>query len=193
MRRARSFWALFLLVVLLVGCGPSEPLIEKPAAEMNLTEADLGGEYTLQEEQGYTELTADMEPAVAAEVSDAHMRLFVSNKESAVVMGIVINIKSVSKARGNLSSLVDGFKEGLTESLTDVSYEEVEAPAMGDETIISKAAVSDPMLGGGEMHIYMVGVRKANVILVAATFGSEEISNEDAVRTLAQKMLDKAQ
>ena len=193
MRRIRWIGLFLLLAVLLAGCGPGEPPIEKPAAEMNLTAADVGADFYLDEEEGFDQITADMEPEVVREATDANMRLFSAETELALIMGIVVNMKDVSTAKKNMRGLVEGFETGLTEAIADVSYEELSAPEMGDDAVLSRAVLKDPAFGEEEMYVYMLGVRKANVLLMVATFGPEALSNEATVRDLVQKMLAKTE
>jgi hypothetical protein len=176
-----------VLIMLLAACGGGD-LVETASADLNLSAADLGGGYSLSDEQGYDEVTAGMDAAEADDATDASLRMFSTPDGMGIVMGIVINFTSVSTAKTNMRDVLDGFEEGLTEGISGVTVEELDAPNLGEDAVLSKATITDDSLGGMTFNVYLVGFRHLNVISVAAVFGLEDFATEDLVMELGEKL-----
>jgi len=175
MKHTRLLVGLLVVCVLAsaVGCGSSEPIIETPAAEMNLTTDDLGPNWSLDQEQDRDELLADA-PAYAM---DANLRAFVSLDPFGVITSLVFTTKSVVSARSEMQGeFIQDLLDSIEEATADTSFEETEPPAIGDEAV-SLGGSAD--LSGMEMNVYTLIFRKDNVIVMLFLVGPGDFANKD--------------
>ena len=174
------------LLLSTIACGSSEPTIETPAGEMNLTAADLGPEWSLVGEQGLDEMQ-DMNQA--PHIQDANMRMLGADTITGFVMSIVFSTKTVASAEGEMKgSTVQGFAESIQEQVPGATIETMEPPDVGDEATM--VGGSHPELG---LNIYMLAFRKANVIALFSLIGSADSITEETVADYTQKLEAKMQ
>jgi hypothetical protein len=180
--------AVLVLLVSVLACGGSgtqAAIIETKAAEMNFTAADLGGDWSLQEDQGVDEIQDISEE----DVLDANMRMFASNELSGMVMSIVFTTDSVAKAKQEMKGdFVGDMRDGLQADLPDLIFETLDPPDVGEEAA---------MVGGNyadlSMNVYMLVFRKANVIVMFIVMGTEDVVTQDLAVDYAQTIEVKIQ
>ena len=175
------------LALLLAACGGGkEPIIEKPAGEINLTIQDLDDGWTLVEEQ------EDLK-AVGLNPSgyrDANIRFFQGDNPAIQVMGMVATAKSVEDAVKELgkTDILGDMAESMLKQLPEMRFEPIEAPPVGDE--------QDMVHGVYEsfgLHLYVLVFRKANMISMVMLMGPDDIANLDAVTRYAQTIAARAE
>jgi hypothetical protein len=167
------------------GSGTQAPIIETKAAEMNFTAADLGGDWSLQADQGVDQIQDISEE----DVLDANMRMFASNELEGMVMSFVFTTESVAAAKQEMKGhSIDDMKDDLQADLPDLTIETLDPPDVGEEA---------GMVGGNyadlEMNVYMLVFRKANVIVMFTVIGAEDEVTEDLAADYAQKIEAKIQ
>lgn len=158
-------------LVTLGACGAAEPIIETPAGEMNFTAADLGARWSLQSEQGLSELMTD----VPDHALDANVRSFVASDALEVLVGMTLSTKSVASAERELKgSFVQDIMTSLQEMGSDGTFEEMDPPDVGDEAIMigGQTSISDVAVDA-----YALTFRKANVIAMVFLIGPEDFAN----------------
>jgi len=181
-----SHWLLGLTVVclLLVGvaCGPKEPTIETPAKDMNLTAADLGSDWVLQNEQGLS----DLPEKVGEYFRDANVRTFAAEGKGMVVSQVLRapNARSVQKAIQEVDP-IESFTSGLKEDWPDATFEEVTPPDIGEDTAMATGKMSYMDIN---FTAWMVVFRKHNVTALVAIVGTEEASTEEVITDYARKL-----
>lgn len=176
-------FVLILSMVVLSGCGPQATLIRKPAAEMNLTVENLGSGYSLSQEQGLEELKTSWSLPNDPDLNDANYRLF--ETENGVVLAVVITMKKPATA-DTLKDLTGGFEEGFSTQLPGTTLNEVRTAAIGEESIMRGADLSELGLG-----MYFLGFRQVNVVGVLAVIGKADFATVDLTTQLGQKMAAK--
>jgi hypothetical protein len=169
------------LLLLATACGAGEPTIETPVEEMNVTAADLGPNWSLQQEQGKGELADILD---AGDLADANMRVFAAAAEQTTFVSQIISVNSVASAKATMAAdFVDAFTTGIQSSLPGLALDETEAPNVGDEALMLGGNMSD--LG---FNVYVLAFRKANVIATLFLMGpAESVTQENAV-DYAQKL-----
>ena len=103
-----------------------------------------------------------------------------------VITSMTYSTKSVSSARKEMKGLlIKDTIAALQERVAAGTFEEVEAPGIGEEafTIGGKGSFS-----GMEVGAYVVVFRKANVIGMVFVIGPGEVATEEAVVDYAQKL-----
>lgn len=187
MKHFRLIFSLTMMCLLFLAtaCGDGEPTIETPVGEMNVTAADLGPEWSLQQEQGKDELADVLD---AGDLADANMRVFAAAAEQTTFVSQIISVNSVVSAKATMAAdFVDAFTTGIQSSLPGLTLDEIESPGVGDEAIMLGGNMSD--LG---FNVYVLAFRKANVIATLFLMGpAESVSQESAVgyaRTLEAKI-----
>lgn len=180
-----SRWILILTVVCLllstIACGSKEPVIETPAAEMNLSAADIGPAWSVVEEQGLDEATKSDLP----HVQDANMRVFQAEGITGMVMSYMFTTKSIASAEKEMATggAVSSFRKGFQEQMPGMALETIQPPDIGDEAV---------MIGGSHdelgLNVYMLTFRKANVIVMLAVVGREEFASEGTTADYASKV-----
>jgi hypothetical protein len=172
-----------LLLPVACGSGESatkEPVIETAASEMNLSAADLGAGWSLQLEQSLDELPALKEEKAA---TDASLRTFVS-AGGEVIASQTLTTKSATAAKNTMEAgMAEATINELKEQLPGLDFEEIEAPAVGDEAVLVWGDVSD--LG---LNVYVLSFRKSNVLALLFLLGPEEQFTEATVMDYAQKL-----
>jgi hypothetical protein len=190
MNKSRLVLILAVLVLLasVLACGGNgtqAPTIEMAAAEVNFTAADLGGDWSLQADQGVDEIQDISEE----DVLDANMRMFASSELTGMVMSIVFTTESVAAAKQEMKgNFVNNMKDEFQAGMPDVTFETLDPPAIGEEAA---------MVGGNyadlAMNIYMLVFRKANVIVMFVVTGAEDGVTEDLIGDYAQRIEAKIQ
>jgi hypothetical protein len=183
MKHFRLILSLIVMSLLLstIACGSKEPVIETPAAEMNLRAADIGPEWAISIEQGLDE-TPEMD---LPHIQDANMRMFEAEGITGMVMGYVFSTKTVAAAEKEMKSegATSGFAEGLQKQVPEVSLETLQPPDTGDEAVMTGG--SHPDLG---LNVYMLALRKANVIVMLSVIAPEGFANEESMADYASKI-----
>jgi hypothetical protein len=175
-------WTVVCLLLSVMGCGPNEPIIEMPAADMNFSAADLGPGWSLDAEQGLDEL---MEEA-PTHVLDASMRAFTSVELMGSIVSMLFRTKSVASAQREMNgAFVEEIQAGLQGMAADSAFEEKASPSIGDEamTIGGKATLS-----GIEVNGYVLTFRRANVIAMVFLLAPGEFATEENVATYARRL-----
>lgn len=174
------------LALLLAACGGSkEPIIEKPAGEINLTIQDLDDGWTLVEEQ--EDLNAvGLKPSG---YRDANIRFFQGDNPTIQVMGMVATAKSAEGAAKEFgkTDILGDMEESMLKQLPEMRFEKMEAPSMGDEQELLHGVYES--LG---LHLYVLVFRKANMISMVMLMGPDDIANLDAVTRYAQTIAARA-
>lgn len=111
--RLAPIFAVLALLASTLTCGGSNtqaPIIETKAAEMNFTAADLGGDWSLQADQGVGEIQSVSEE----DVLDANMRMFASNELEGMTISFVFTTESIAAAKQEMKGhSADDMKEEL--------------------------------------------------------------------------------
>jgi hypothetical protein len=183
MKRVPWWIGLICVAVLVVGCGPSEPAIEKPAAEMNLTLEDVGEGFTLEEEFGLEEALTRVQLEEASGINDANLRVFASS--DAKVLATTLQFASANAAQSGMNEFAKNLEAALQEAEQGLVLEDrsAEAPAVGDDAIMFRA---DTLIDGNQ--IYLFGFRKVNVVSVLVASGSTDLVDDEWVRGFGLKM-----
>ncbi|MBN1484434.1 MAG: hypothetical protein JXA37_06900 [Chloroflexia bacterium] len=182
MKRA-IYSGLLLLVLLLAACGPTGPTVELPAAEMNLSLADLEEDFKLQQELSYAEVLdqLDLNPEDAGKASDAHMRIFETDERQLITFIIVFD--AASTAKSSLNDAQDGFQEALKQNEPSLAFTRIEGPEIGEELIFVGAELREQ-----DSRVYLLGFRKYNVTGLLVASGASESVDEIWLSSLAQVM-----
>jgi hypothetical protein len=186
MKRVWWWVGLVCLALLAMACGPSEPTIEKPAAEMNLTVEDMGEGFSLEEELGLEEVLAQVQLEEAGGINDANQRTFVSSDTTAWATTFVY--ASASAAQGGMTEYAKNLETALQEGDEGLLLEDrsSDAPAVGDDAIMFRAV---KLVEGNQ--IYLFGFRKINVFSVLVVSGSPERVDEDWIRGFGLKIANR--
>ena len=179
MKRLGVLFLLLSIVLLLVACGPAEPIVEVKAAEINLTAADLGAGFTLAEESdlaailGRTRITTEDKGVLA----DADRRVFISTNVVTATSGVtatqpitrsqvIVTVQTYNAsgaAQSGLGEVRDALKEVLAQNAALVA---VNAATVGDQSELWAAEM--PNRGA---RIYLFICRRYNVIGVVMAVG----------------------
>jgi len=181
MRNFRLIFSLSLVLLLVVACGPKEPIIETAAGDMNLTAADLESNWSLDEEQGMETLLE----SAPSYTKDANMRTFTSDEPIGVLVSIILTTNSVAAAKEEMigKDLMDtmGIKATFLKMLPNVMPQKVEPPDVGDEAVMIVSQDTD--LG---FNVYALVFRKSNVIAMLFFGGTEDWATDEAITGYAQ-------
>ncbi len=181
------FWKTGMLLALclfvILSCGPSGGMIETPAKDMNLTEAEVGSGYSVSEDQGLEALKADWDLPDDKELKDASFRMFES--EAGIVLAVVVTMNKEATS-DDLEGLTEGFETGFSGELPGVELKQGSAPSVGDEAVLTSAELAEFGIG-----MYFIGFRKVNVVGIVALVGMGGTATEDQAVALAQKMAGK--
>lgn len=186
--RKLSLVLLFVLALPLLACGGEGggTLIETAAADMNLTAADLGSGYTLEEEEGLEQVVAEMDPDEADDAKDANLRMFSTPDGMGMVMSVVVNFKTVSAAEANMRGVMEGFEEGFNQEMPGTEFVELDDPNIGDDSVLIEAEME-----GLGFTIYMLSFRQNNIMGLLAVFGMADQVSADDVTGMGQTMQGK--
>ena len=183
MKHSRLILSLTMMCLLLgvTACGGGEPTIETPVGEMNVTAADLGPDWSLQQEQGKGELADVLD---AGDLADANIRVFAAAAEQTTFVSQIISVNSVASAKATMAAdFVDAFTTGIQASLPELTLDEIESPSVGDEAVMLGGNMSD--LG---FNVYVLAFRKANVIATLFLMGPAEFVTKEGVVDYAKKV-----
>ena len=172
---------LSLAFVLLLGgaaaCGPSEPLVETAAADINLSAADVGTGWEMQQELTLEDIFAD----APRHALDANQRTFSSQEVlGKVLVSQVFSTKTVASAEREMrGDLVEAMTTAFEQQATGASMEEMTAPELGDEALMLGGRGS---VSGIEMVANVVALREANVFALVFLMGpTGSATADDAV------------
>ena len=178
---ARRGMVFGLLCVLMVGgaasCGPSEPIVETAAADINLSGSDLGTGWSMQQELTMDEIFDD----APRHALDANQRTFSSQEVlGKVLVCQVFSTKSVASAQREMQGdLVEAMTTAFEQQASGGAMEEMDAPELGDEALMlgGSGSVSDVA-----MDAYVVALREANVFALVFLMGpTGSATAEDAI------------
>jgi len=184
----RLFWLTWLvLVVMLAACGPSEPVIEKAAADMNLTAAEVGETFRQEREDDLEAIQVLLVVDEPGSVKDASLRAFVDGAEDAggtQVTAAVLRFDSTGSAEAGLNDILKGFQGALGEEPAALaqSLEEVEETSSG-ERFFGKAEIPEQ-----EARLYLYLFRKRNVVGLIMVAGPAETLEKATIIDLHEKM-----
>lgn len=175
--------ALTALVLSTLACGstePAQPIIETAAADMNLSAADLGFDWSPMSDQGLDEMPAMDQP----HIRDANMRMFSSESLMGMVTSILFSAESVAAAQQEMQGdAVQNLGADMEAQLENLTLAKLDAPDLGDEAV---------MVGGNipelNMNVYVLALRKANVVAMVSVLGTAETVTEDLMADYAQKL-----
>ncbi len=198
MKRLNVLCLLSILAMLLLACGAQGPIVEAPAAEMNLTAADLGEDFTLTAQGGLSDLLGRL--SVEAEnqgpVVDIDRRLFVAAEPlsgtaattatvpltTTTVAATVLVYNAAAAADAGLKEIFDAFK-GLV-AIT-VTLQEQAITQLGDQ---SKFVTAGVPARAAQVHLLLF--RKDNVVGMLQVTGPARVQPQWVI-DLAQKMLQR--
>jgi hypothetical protein len=181
--------SLSLIIVCLLlsaaACGSSEPIIETPAKELNLSADDLGSGWSLTQDVGLD----GMPEMQQSHILDANMRMFGVEETMGMAMSIILSTKTVSSAEQEMKgATVQSFIDDIQSQVPGASLETLDPPDIGDEAA---------MVGGGHpdmgLNIYLVTFRKTNIIVLFTLIGSSESTTEESALGYARQMEAKIQ
>ena len=175
--------AITCLVLATLACtltGSTESNIETPAADMNFSVADLGGDWSLVEEQGVGEM-ADIGEE---DVLDANTRMFASEENTGLIMSIVLSTESVAAAKQEMQGdSIQDLGASMGAELPGAGLELLDPPDVGEEAVAVGGAYADL-----DMSVYMIAFRKANVIVMFSLMGSESSVDETLLVDYARQL-----
>lgn len=185
MRNWKKALALVWVILVIASCGSSASLIQTPAKDINLSEADLGSGFTLTTDQGLEEVKASMDLPEDKDIKDASFRMFEDAETAGVVLAMVITLNKTADS-AMLGDLSDGLEEGFASELPGVELQELDPPSLGDEATITAADLGD--IG---FSLYFVGFRKDNVVGIIGLVGMSDFATEGKAVELGRQMLGK--
>ncbi len=187
MHRNRLLVSLTMVLVLFAGvaCGPKEATIQTPASSINFAAADLGPAWSLMRESGLDDLPEMKQP----HVQDANMRMFGADSITGMAISVVFSTNSVDAARQEMSSdTVKNFGQDIKAQFPDMTMETLPSPQIGDEAVLVRGNLAD--LG---VSVYLLTLRKANVIFMFTLIATEDVATEVLVLDYARKAEGKIQ
>ena len=179
--RLRLLFIIPLLALILAACGGAkEPIVEKPAGEINLMVQDLGPGWTLAQEQDGLE-EAGLKPSA---YRDANLRRYQDTRSLAQALGIVVTSKSAEGAAKEWreSDILNEMISSIQDQLPGITLEEIQPPAIADE---------QEMLHGqyARLNIYALLFRKANVFGMVMLIGKDDIATSEAIIEYAKAVV----
>lgn len=171
------------LLISAVACGAAEPIVETAAGDINLSAADLGSGWTMQQELTKEDLFTD----APGHVLDANQRTFVSQEvPGKVVVSHVFSTKSVASAKREMEGdLVGAMTSTFEEQASEGTMEEVEPPGIGeDDTMLEGTGT----ISGVPMEAFVVAFRKANVFAMVFLMGPTESATTEGAVGYAQEL-----
>ena len=170
--RLGSFALLGLFVVLTL-LGRGDPLIDKPAAQLNLTAAELGADFSITQENGPQ--TAD-----SKDVRDSNTRDLESNDVFVRSMVLVGRLKYSDTP----ADLIDPLELAMQkDSPVEVSFEKLHAVSIGDRGGIEPFTMAS---ASGSLQGYVLVFIRRNVIVMLIEIGPKEQVTEDTVQKHAR-------
>ncbi len=183
MRSWKIVAAVLLCLVLLANCGgPAAKVIETPVTDMNLAAEEIGEGYTLSSEQGKEQFTATMTGDELKEFKDGNIRLFMTADNNIAMTGVA-SMNTVEGAKAEMRGMLSGFEESFTSSMSTVTFNEMDAPNIGEEAVMMKGVEST--LG---FNLYLLAFRKANVIGIVFTMAADDAAAQALTNDLAAKL-----
>jgi hypothetical protein len=168
-----DWWVgLVFVAILVTACGPSGPIVEVSAADINLTVGDLAEGFVVEQEMGFEELLQEVRLEDAGATQDAHMRLFADSGTQ--VFSAVFVFDSAKNAQSGMEDARRNFELALQENTPGLSFEELISPAIGDEVVLTGANAPEE---GGTIH--MLTFRELNVVGMLVVVGPAGDLNED--------------
>lgn len=165
-----AFLAIFV-VISLFGCG--DPLINKAAADLNLSAAEVGTGFTLTEERG-------PDTANSKDMRDSNTRDFEANG-GFVRSVVVVGKQTYSDMPEELINVLETSMQ--QEANVDVKFEKMQTMLIGDrggiKPFILKATA-------GSLQGYVVAFVKRNVIVMIIETGAMEQISKDSVQKHAR-------
>jgi hypothetical protein len=165
-----AFLAIFVVVSLF---GRGDPLIDKSAAELNFTAAELGAGFTLTEEHGPEAMDIQT-------LRDSNTRDFESEVifiRSAVLVG-------KTALSDTPEELIDVLETSMQEEANvNVSFEKLQTVLIGDRGGLEPFTLK---ASAGSLKGYMVAFVKRNVIVLLIEMGAEDQITKEAVQQHAR-------
>lgn len=186
MKRIIRWISLAGLALSLIACGPPEPVIEQPAAEINLTTEDLGEPFVLKEEANFEELQEMLKLEEPRTAQDGHMRIFTSSHSQVIVT--VLTFDSAKNAQNGLRDVRENLEAALQETFPQLLLEDRNAPKIGDEVVFAGAEISEQE---SPSQLYLFGFRSYNLIGFIVATGSSDALSEAQVRELGQELFQR--
>jgi hypothetical protein len=152
---------------------------------MNLVPEDLGGEYLLLMEFSLEDLRAEMEPEMIELVQSANARVFGSPEGEDAVMSFVISLETVEAAEEYFLTELEDLEAEVQESQPGLTFEELPAPDLGDESILVGATIEEQ---GRTIEVYILAIRKSNVLGTVMIVGPKGTFDETMVHVIGGKL-----
>lgn len=192
----RMLWAFLVGLLLLAACGPSEPPIEKPAAEMNLGGEDLPAGFRQTEELELNEILERIHLSAndKGALKDANMRIFVLTPtitataaptaaaaiSTTQVIAAVLRFDSEAAAQSGVGDVVVGFQDAYKS--VPLAPEALATPSVGTAAQFLRVQVPEQ-----KTQACLLAFAKRNVVgmvLVSGPAGQVE----DLTRSLGQAL-----
>ena len=193
MKRTHFFLVIFLAlaVVALAACGGSkEPIIEKPASEINLSLEDLGEGWTLnQDANGLEDLKSIGVDARSVNIQDGNMRFFAGANPTIQIISAVFVYKSEKSAEKDMkqANLGKNVSSSIQAQIPDMTIETIQLDTVGEN--------QEALYGVYEavgLHFYTLVFRENNVGFMVMMMGPEDIANQKALLTHARTLASRA-
>jgi hypothetical protein len=170
--RLGSF-AILGLFVMLTLLGRGDPLIDKPAAQLNLTAAEVGADFSITQEHG-------PQAADSKDVRDSNTRDLESNGVFVRSMVLVGRLKYSDTP----AELIDSLELAMQkDSPVAASFEQLRTVSIGDRGGIEPFTVAGD---SGPLQGYVLVFIRRNVIVMLIEIGPKEQVTEDTVQKHAR-------
>ena len=192
--KTRRFLALMMILVvafLVAACGGSkEPIVEKPASEINLSLEDLGEGWTLtQDADGLEGLKSVGVDARSVNIQDGNMRFFAGANPTIQIVSAVLVYKSEKSAEKDMkqANLGKNVSSSIQAQIPDMTIETIQLDTVGEN--------QEALYGVYEavgLHFYTLVFRENNVGFMVMLMGPEDIANQETLLTHARTLANRA-
>jgi len=155
-----------------------QPLIDKPAAQLNLSVADLDNTFSISQETGPNQ--ADVQA-----VRDANKRILESDR--VVIQSMVLIGRANSSDQP--TEMIAAVEQSLTnEASSELVFSPVTTLAIGDRAALRPFEISQ---SSTQAHGYILAFVRRNVLVVIIEIGQAEQVSEDSVQKHARVIDDR--
>ncbi|RMF35186.1 MAG: hypothetical protein D6759_05010 [Chloroflexi bacterium] len=161
-----------------------EPIIKTAAAEMNLSAADLGADWSVTGEETLETMKQGEGADLPPYLQDASMRTFETGEIGDLVVSIIFRTESVDSAKEEMAGgVIQDLAKAFQEQMPSATVEPLSSPDVGDEAV---------MIGGSEstlgLNVYVITFRKANIIAMLMVMGPQGSATEETTLGYAHKL-----
>jgi hypothetical protein len=173
-----AFLAIFVVISLF---GRGDPLIDKPAADLNLSAAELGAGVSLIGDEG---LSSDE----AKTLRDSNLREF--EAEGVYIRSVVLVGKTAaSDAPGELIDEIESSMKGDASSVA-VSFDKLQSVLIGDRGGIEPFTMKG---NARSLQGYIVAFVQRNVVVLLIELGDEDQITKESVQQHARLIANRLQ